>query len=128
MRFFDDFSAHIGSLKHAPVPGKPVGLPSCGSLLHRSDPVASKVSEEAIFQEECRQDLEFRNRVRGLERLLRVKAQKESSLMPGGALPGKLAASHAEKTLPRSMKENASETNIRWYGRRLCAPSSSLFL
>ena len=32
--------------------------------------------------------------------------------MPEGALPGKLVASH-EKTLPRSVMENAFETNIR---------------
>ena len=35
------------------------------------------------------------------------------TLVSEGALPGKLVASHAEKTLPRSMVMNASETNKR---------------
>ena len=73
----------------------------------------SKVSDEAIFPEECRQDNKYRNRVLGLERMLRVKAQKESTSVPEGALPGKLVASHVEKTLPRSVMGNAFETNIR---------------
>ena len=42
--------------------------------------MASEVSDQAIFLEECRRDLEFRNRVLGLERMLRVKAQKETNI------------------------------------------------
>ena len=42
-----------------------------------------------------------------------MKAQKESTLVPEGALPDKLGTSHPGKTLPRSVMENAFETNIR---------------
>ena len=37
------------------------------------------MSGAALFQEECRQDPEFRNRVLGLERMLRVKASFSGS-------------------------------------------------
>ena len=50
---FDDFSARIGSLEHAPVPGKPVGSPSCGSLLHRSAPSRNFEIEFSAWNECC---------------------------------------------------------------------------
>ena len=113
VEFFHKFSARTGSLEHVPVSGKLVGSSLRGSLLHCCAPVASKVSDEAIFQEECRPDPEFRNRVLGLERMLRVEAQKESTLVPEGAFPGKLVASHSGKTLPRSVMDNAFVANIQ---------------
>ena len=76
---------------------------------HGCAPVASKVSDQAIFQEKCRRDPEFRNRVLGLERMLRVKVQKESMLVPVGAVPGQLVASHSEKTSLRSAIENPDD-------------------
>ena len=72
------FSSRTGSLEHAPVSGKLVASSLRG--LHRCVPVASEVSDQAIFLEECRRDPEFRKRVLGLERMLRVKAQKETNI------------------------------------------------
>ena len=74
--------------------------------------MAPKVSDQAIFQEECRRDPEFRNRVLGLERMLRVKVQKETMLVLEGAVPGQLVASHAEKTLLRSAMENLDDGEV----------------
>ena len=42
--------------------------------------MASEVSNQTIFLEECRRDPEFRNRALGLERMLRVKVQKETNI------------------------------------------------
>ena len=42
--------------------------------------MASEVSNQAIFLEECRRDPEFRNRALGLERMLCVKAQNETNI------------------------------------------------
>ena len=71
------FSSRTGSLEHTPVSGKLVASSLRGQ--HRCVPVASEVSDQAIFLEECRRDPEFRNRVLGLERMLRVKSQKETN-------------------------------------------------
>ena len=72
------FSSCTGSLEHTPVSGKLVASSLRGQ--HRCAPVASEVSDQAIFLEECRRDPEFRNRVLGLERMLRVKSQKETTI------------------------------------------------
>ena len=58
-----------------------VSSPVASSLAGAVGPLAPAVSGAAI--EECRQDPEF-----GLERMLRVKAQKESPLVPESAIPG----------------------------------------
>ena len=59
-----------GSLEHAPVPGKSVSSPSCGSLSQ------SELVKEAIS------DPSFLKQVRGLEAMLRVRAR---AVAPGGA-------------------------------------------
>ena len=51
-----------------------VSSPVASSLDGAVGPHAAAVSGAAIFDEECRHDPEFRNRVLGLERMLRVKA------------------------------------------------------
>ena len=69
------------------------------STVSVSSPVASSLDgavgphAAALFQEECRQDPEFRNRVLGLERMLRVKASFSGSESVDvskvcGAVPG----------------------------------------
>ena len=63
------------------------------SSLGAVGPHAAAVSGAAIFHEECRQDQEFRNRILGLERLLRVKAAiPGTETVPvskvSGAVPG----------------------------------------
>ena len=78
VEMFEDFSPRTGSLEHAPVSGKLVASSLSG--LHCCVPVASEVSNQAIFLEECRRDPEFRNRALGLERMLRVKAQNETNI------------------------------------------------
>ena len=78
MEIFEDFSPRTGFLEHAPVSGKLVASSLRG--LHCCVPVASEVSNQAIFLEECRRDPEFRNGALGLERMLRVKAQKETNI------------------------------------------------
>ena len=70
-----------------------VSSPVASSLDGAVGPHAAAVSGAALFHEECRHDPEFRNRVLGLERMLRVKAA-----LPGtetvpvskvsGAVPG----------------------------------------
>ena len=75
---FFNFSPRTGSLEHAPVSGKLVASSLRG--LHCCVPVASEVSNQAIFLEEYRRDPEFRNRALGLERTLRVKAQNETNI------------------------------------------------
>ena len=65
-----------------------VSSPVASSLAGAVGPHATAVSGATLFHEECRLDPEFRNRVLGLERMLRVKSQQESPLVPESALPG----------------------------------------
>ena len=70
-----------------------VSSPVASSLDGAVGPHAAAVSGAALFHEECRQDPEFRNRVLGLERMLRVKAALSGTeTVPvskvSGAVPG----------------------------------------
>ena len=62
------------------------------------DPVQDPGTKDALFQEECRQDPEFHSQVLGLERMLRVKAKKESTPV---------------SDLPTSMSEDSAMTQLR---------------
>ena len=70
-----------------------VSCPSSSSLAGSVGPHAAARSGSLLFDEECRQDPEFLNRVLGLERMLRVKASfSGSETVPvskvSGAVPG----------------------------------------
>ena len=70
-----------------------VSSPVASSLDGAVGPHAAAVSGAAVFHEECRQDPEFRNRVLGVERMLRFKAALSGTeTVPvskvSGAVPG----------------------------------------